>query len=424
MSYVQEQSRRWQGLFQDLIRLPSTFEKEHEVIEFLADHLQSLGVTACRVFHDSRRLRGLPAAVPPFSDKPNRCSIVTRVPGRGEWRSLLLAAHMDVVPAGAAEAWRHPPFAGYIDTSHGIIYGRGAMDDKAGVVIALAVLETVVKVPVRLTGDLVCHFVLEDEITGNGTLLCLADGHRADAAVILDGTRPDRAINQHAGNLRIEIEVKGRPAAVGVSHLGVNAAEMLARLFLRLKEFVHALNVECVPPWTQFPSPFQFVVCELASQGDALTIPESARAACHVTFPPPWTAEKMRNALRAQVQAFAREHSLPEVPRVQVTGLSVDPIASSSVELEAALQRTASALGWPPIQIAPSTGTSDLRHFAAAGIPCLLYGPGRGYNPHRPDEHYLLEDLPRMILFMLTLAQDWCGHGGDHFKSKVMPGIA
>jgi acetylornithine deacetylase/succinyl-diaminopimelate desuccinylase-like protein len=29
---------------------------------------------------------------------------------------------------------------------------------------------------------------------------------------------------------------------------------------------------------------------------------------------------------------------------------------------------------------------AGMRHFAKRGIPCLLYGPGCGFNPHRVDE--------------------------------------
>jgi acetylornithine deacetylase/succinyl-diaminopimelate desuccinylase-like protein len=49
-----------------------------------------------------------------------------------------------------------------------------------------------------------------------------------------------------------------------------------------------------------------------------------------------------------------------------------------------------------------------MRHFARRGIPCLLYGPGRGFNPHRPDEHFLLDDLPFMMKVYLDMAVDWC----------------
>ncbi len=53
----------------------------------------------------------------------------------------LFAAHVDVVPApeNTAPAWTHPPFAGIIDG--GYLWGRGSMDDKAGVVALLAATE-------------------------------------------------------------------------------------------------------------------------------------------------------------------------------------------------------------------------------------------------------------------------------------------
>jgi acetylornithine deacetylase/succinyl-diaminopimelate desuccinylase-like protein len=45
-------------------------------------------------------------------------------------QTLLCYAHYDVQPAGASELWKHPPFAAEIDD--GIIYARGATDDKSG----------------------------------------------------------------------------------------------------------------------------------------------------------------------------------------------------------------------------------------------------------------------------------------------------
>jgi len=53
---------------------------------------------------------------------------------------VVLLSHLDVVPveAGTERSWTQPPFAGLI--SDGFIWGRGALDDKAGV---LALLESV-----------------------------------------------------------------------------------------------------------------------------------------------------------------------------------------------------------------------------------------------------------------------------------------
>ena len=46
---------------------------------------------------------------------------------------------MDIVPAGDESAWQFPPFAGVIEDN--FIFGRGAHDNKAGVLLCLAVLE-------------------------------------------------------------------------------------------------------------------------------------------------------------------------------------------------------------------------------------------------------------------------------------------
>jgi acetylornithine deacetylase/succinyl-diaminopimelate desuccinylase-like protein len=81
-----------------------------------------------------------------------------------------------------------PP--GHVDAETNTIFGRGAMDDKAGVAICLGLMRVIVEQRLQFDGDLVFQFVLEDEITGNGSLACLEAGHVGDAAVILDGTTP------------------------------------------------------------------------------------------------------------------------------------------------------------------------------------------------------------------------------------------
>jgi acetylornithine deacetylase len=408
-AFVEARLPAWQALFQALVAQRSVFEAEHGIVDLVAAHIGKMGLDVIRVPHTSAALAALPGSQRPFSDTEGRTSLVTRVAGSGTGPSLAFNTHLDIVPEGNRNAWSHPPFAGEIDEQRGVLYGRGAMDDKAGVTIALAVLETLVHYPVRLRGNVVFQFVLEDETTGNGSLLCLNAAPRPDAVVIIDGTRPNRAINGHAGQLAFGIHVHGRPASVSVSHLGVNAADRAARLVVRLADAVGALNVTRSDVWTRFPSPFQLITQHLQADGAPLTVPEYAEAVCYMTFPPPWTLERARGFLRDEIDAFAREHDLCPAPEIDFDRFSAEPVTSEAARLAAALQVCASEEGYDAIDIGPSTGTSDLRHFAAAGIPCLLYGPGSGFNPHRPDEHYYLADLPRMIRLFANLASRWCG---------------
>ena len=84
----------------------------------------------------------------------------------------------------------------------------------------------------------------------------------------------------------------------------------------------------------------------------------------------------------------------------------MNPIAYlRTAEIEAVIARAAKV----PIAFGPSTGTSDMRHFVQRGIPCVLFGPGRGYNPHRADERFELASLVEMTDLLTDVVLEWCG---------------
>jgi acetylornithine deacetylase len=398
----------WTRLLRDLIRIPSCFEAEHDVVRYVREYISAAGLTPVLVPMDAGQLRRFVDSAPPFSEIPGRNNIVVRVPGCGGGRSLILNSHLDIQPAGDLAEWTHPPYAANVDAKTNTIYGRGAMDDKAGVAICLALMRVIVEQGLAFAGDVLFQFVLEDETTGNGSLLCLEAGHTADAAIILDGTRPDRAIDQHAGNMEFHITAKGQPASVSVSHLGSNAAELLLRVLLHLRDAFFRLNATRQPPWTEFPSPFQFVIHGLAADAPQLCVPVEASARCFVTFPPPATIEGIRALLREEADRHAKSNNYPHPPVFCWDGLAAEPVSSASDELRSLVSDTAGRNGIRDIRIAPSTGTSDLRHFAKRGIPCLLYGPGRGFNPHRADERFMLDDVPAMMKLYLDMISEWC----------------
>jgi acetylornithine deacetylase len=398
----------WTRLLQDLIKIPSCFEAEHDVVRYVCKYISAAGLAPMLVPMDAGQLRRLVDSAPPFSEIPGRNNIVVRVPGRGGGRSLILNSHLDIQPAGDPAGWTHPPFAAHVDAKTNTIYGRGAMDDKAGVAICLALIRVIVEQNLTFAGDLLFQFVLEDEVTGNGSLVCLEAGHTADAAIILDGTRPDRAIDRHAGNMEFHIAAKGQPASVSVSHLGANAAEQLSRTLLHLRDAFSRLNDTRQAPWTDFPSPFQFVVHGMAADAPRFCLPVEASARCFVTFPPPATIEGIRALLREEADCHAKSNNYPHPPVFCWDGFATEPVSCASDELRSLVSETAARNGIRDVRIGPSTGTSDLRHFAKRGIPCLLYGPGRGFNPHRADERFILDDVPAMMKLYLAMIIEWC----------------
>jgi carboxypeptidase PM20D1 len=85
----------------------------------------------------------------------NKHSLLFKIPQRKDYHHhnkakklldpILLCAHLDVVPApNDNDEWTHDPFGGWID-EHGVIWGRGAIDNKHNVVSMMAALEDIIK---------------------------------------------------------------------------------------------------------------------------------------------------------------------------------------------------------------------------------------------------------------------------------------
>ena len=228
----------------------------------------------------------------------------------------------------------------------------------------------------------------------------------ADAALVIDGTRSGNAIDQHVGTMSALISLRGKPVSISVSHLGKNAIELLSELLGDLRSAVFACNASRKDPWTRFPSPFQLVTTRMSGESTSNTVPEFATAEIQVTFPPPDSIASVRALIDERVRAFAVRHDI-SVPAIDWQ-MSFEPVVGGSPLLNTTLRQTCDDVGMPRIDIGPSTGWSDMRRFAEFGMPCVLYGPGEGYNPHRADEYYELSDLPRMIAFYYRFIERWC----------------
>lgn len=78
----------------------------------------------------------------------------------------MFTAHSDVVPVepGTESDWTHPPFAGVV--ANGIIYGRGTLDDKLGVIGWLEALEAALKQGVVPKRSVYFGFGHDEEIGG------------------------------------------------------------------------------------------------------------------------------------------------------------------------------------------------------------------------------------------------------------------
>lgn len=90
-------------------------------------------------------------------------------------KPVVLMGHLDVVPVeeGTVQRWRQPPFEGRI--SEGFVWGRGALDDKAGVVGLLEAVEALIGEGFRPRRTVYLAFGHDEEVGGRGGAARIAE---------------------------------------------------------------------------------------------------------------------------------------------------------------------------------------------------------------------------------------------------------
>ncbi len=203
-AYARANTQRFLDELFEMLRIPSVgADPEHAAdmrrnAEWLAAHLAGLGLNQARVVETS----GRPLVY-------------------GEWlgagpdkRTVLIYGHYDVMPAAMEDGWKTPPFEPTI--KDGIIYARGATDDKGQFFIQIKALESYLKAggaaPVNV------KFLLEgEEEASSPSLVPWVREHKdllqADVCVISDSSMAAVETPAITHSLRgmtyLEAEVRG-----------------------------------------------------------------------------------------------------------------------------------------------------------------------------------------------------------------------
>ena len=158
------------------------------------------GQTPAMVAYLSEVLRkgGVPAADIATLDHGEARAMLVRVPGRERGRPILFSAHMDVVDA-RPEEWERSPFE--LIEENGNFYGRGTMDNKAGVVALVSTILRLRAERLQPSRDLVFGFVADEETGMETTRLIAAHPWVRDA---------EFAINTDAGGGLLD-DATGKP---------------------------------------------------------------------------------------------------------------------------------------------------------------------------------------------------------------------
>ena len=230
----------------ELIRIPSLPGCEQPAVTLLRDWLADRSVPV-RLVEIDDAIKDDPDYS--FGDEPfeyaGRHNLVAEL-GGASGRGLIVSTHLDVVPAGGWDGAFAPR------EECGEIIGRGACDAKGQVVAAAVALAALADAGAGLDGRVSAHFVVEEEVGGNGALALLAGaegaegGEGADGALVMEPT----GFNVHPANrgaLWFRLAVTGRASHMGRRHEGVNAIEKMVPLIAGLRRYEEQLLEESTP---------------------------------------------------------------------------------------------------------------------------------------------------------------------------------
>ena len=412
MNQVDRQFDDQTKVLADLVRIPSTRFREAPAQDMMARLFKEdkLSVDRWQIKIDD--LKHLPGYSPHSQDYDDAWNVVgTWRPGSPRGRSLILNGHIDVVPEGPHEMWARHPFDAAV--KDGWMYGRGAGDMKAGIILNLYALRALRALGYQPAADVYQQSVVEEECTGNGALACLQRGYRADAALIPEPSSGTLTIAQ-VGVMWFQVKVTGHPVHVYKADAGSNAIESAFRLIQQLRELEKKWNEKKAhdPHFHTHHHPVNFNVGKIAGGDWASSVPSWCTFDMRVGVLP---TQNLRNAGRRWRTSFAAPpptiHSSATIRR-PCHGKASRPSRSCSrttSRCRVVLAEAHQTVFGTALEDKTSTGTADNRFFGLyAGIPALVYGP-RSDDIHGFDESVELESVRKITQATALFIAEWCG---------------
>lgn len=399
------------AFLQSLVRFPSVRGAEHTVQDYVFDALSKRGYGMDRWLVREEDIKHHPGFSPVAVSYENAWNVVgTHRPRETTGRSLIMNAHVDVVPPGPTEMWTYPPFDPVI--RDGWMHGRGSADMKGGLSANIFALDAIKRAGFEPAATVHVQSVVEEESTGNGTLATSVRGYRADA-VICPEPEDDMLVRANAGVVWFSVRVTGRPVHTRVMGSGLNAIDGAYMVIGALRELEAQLNAEA-PKHRHFEDlahPINLNIGQIEGGDWNSTVPASCTIHCRLAMYPGTSAAELKRQVESCISTFARRTPGFEnsPPQVNWTGFFCEGyVLDEGSEAEKALAEAHEAVFARPLETLVTPAYLDARvTMLYDKIPTLVYGP-ISRNVHGIDEAVDLASLKRITKSIALFTARWC----------------
>lgn len=356
-------------LTQDLIRANSTNPpgREKEVVDILKKNLESLGLQV--------------KLIELADGRPN---ILATWKGKGN-KKLVLEGHSDTVPV-AVSKWKHGPFSGDIEGNK--IYGRGATDMKGGLASIVSAIESLKSSGWSPKGEL-SFLVTCDEEMGDSESIGMrhmAKQTKADLLVVVD-TTDFMIVTAEKGALWVEFTAQGKEAHGSTPWKGINAIEKLGK-------FLISLNQLELPK--EYPGLGKSTVSINTISGGVKTniVPGIAKATVDIRIVPGMKKEEVFKAIDVLIAKMKKVDSDLKIEYKEVIYVRPTEFNKETKYIEILKQSFKEVTG-KEAELKGEHGSTGAGIFVDAGIPTMVFGPGKPELCHIANEYVEIEDLEK-----------------------------
>lgn len=416
--YIDSQQNNSLEFLQKLIQIDSTFVdqgvygNELKAQMLLNEKLSTWGLETRLFEPDNDKMKTLPDFNPDH-EYANRPNLIAIKKGFGSGKSIILNGHIDTVPLDDENKWKYHPLSGKI--VDGKIYGRGSCDMKAGLSALILATKYIGDLNIEHKGDIIIQSVVDEEGGGNGTLACISEGYRADAAIVAEPSGL-QIFCASRGVFLLEIEVTGKAVHASYKWNGVNAIEKIMKITNGLKELETIWLATRNNPF--LPSP-TITIGQIEGGISAATVPGKAIARFDIKYLPEEVneygkynkilGEEIKNEVEQVIFNICQGDEWLKNNSVKLNWyLSVMP---HSIELDSPIIDILSNSlnkfkGSYYVSGLPSG--ADARHLQNTGeIPTVIFGPGDLKNAHSIDEYVLVEEYLDSIKILADTILNW-----------------
>jgi len=314
--------------------------------------------------------------------------------------SLLVGAHMDVVPPG--DGWSSDPFTTYV--KDGLIYGRGVIDNKGPLAATIVALKILKEQGVELKGSLIMGAIASEEFREPGEMdpgleyLMKNNLLKPTYAIIPDiGENMKKIDIAEKGRLQMTVTSYGKQAHGSTPERGVNAVIMMGHYLTKLQN----LNMKFKHHHYLVKPSLNVGIIQGGSASNI--VPAECEVTLDIRFLPGQTPEGIVEELKeisknveGKFEFKIQTYTLPH---------EVDP---DNILVKALQKNSQDILGQKAEPFGMGGGTFA-KGFNLAGITAVGFGPGDDNAFHIANEYIEIRQLVQFAQLISATAIDILG---------------